>query len=253
MDALAPLIKSLHGEGRLRVWSLVMTVFGDLVQQRGGEISTARLGELLGRIGVEQGTLRTALSRLGRDGWVHSERVGRGSLYRLSEDGVAQFASASARIYAPPRDQAVTSWALSVTAGGAVDLRPAGDLAGDADLCVTGRLSQISPQYRANLLSPAHRLALTSLAADLAAVPVSFDCVLDAAAARILLVHRWRRIVLRFPDLPQEVMADDAPLRDPRRAVADVYHRLTPLAEAWLGDVAQTSSGINRFGGPQRA
>ncbi|NBR89524.1 MAG: phenylacetic acid degradation protein, partial [Rhodobacteraceae bacterium] len=43
MDPLAPLIDALHAEGRLRVWSLVITVFGDSVQHRGGRISTARL------------------------------------------------------------------------------------------------------------------------------------------------------------------------------------------------------------------
>ena len=68
MDPLDPVITALHAESRLRVWSLVITVFGDCVQHRGGAISTARLGRLLGRIGVEPGALRTALSRLGRDG-----------------------------------------------------------------------------------------------------------------------------------------------------------------------------------------
>ena len=51
MDPLSPLVEALHSEGRLRVWSLVITVFGDLVQHRGGQISTARLGQLLGRVG----------------------------------------------------------------------------------------------------------------------------------------------------------------------------------------------------------
>lgn len=38
MDPLAPLITAVHTEGRLRVWSLVITVFGDLVQHRGGAV-----------------------------------------------------------------------------------------------------------------------------------------------------------------------------------------------------------------------
>ena len=63
MDPLVPLINTLRAEGRLRVWSLVITAFGDLVQHRGGAVSSARLNVLLGRIGVEPGALRTALSR----------------------------------------------------------------------------------------------------------------------------------------------------------------------------------------------
>ena len=76
MDPLAPLIETLTADGRLRVWSLVITVFGDSVEPRGGTISTARLGRLLGRIGVGSGALRTALSRLAGDGWVTAQRKG---------------------------------------------------------------------------------------------------------------------------------------------------------------------------------
>ncbi|MEH6752122.1 MAG: PaaX family transcriptional regulator, partial [Paracoccaceae bacterium] len=113
MDPLDPVITALHAESRLRVWSLVITVFGDCVQHRGGAISTARLGRLLGRIGVEPGALRTALSRLGRDGWVDSERTGRLSHYRLSPSGLARFTEATSRIYAAPRLSPVTAWSLS--------------------------------------------------------------------------------------------------------------------------------------------
>ena len=77
MDVLEPLITSLHAEGRLRVWSLVVTVFGDAVQHRGGRIATLRLQHLLERVGVEAGALRTALSRLTSDGWVVRDREGR--------------------------------------------------------------------------------------------------------------------------------------------------------------------------------
>ena len=110
MDPLAPLISALHSEGRLRAWSLLITVFGDMVQHRGGEIGTLRLGQLLGRVGVEGGTVRTALSRLTRDGW-ERERAGRSSRYRLSAQGIDHFAPATTRIYAAPgAARSVGSW-----------------------------------------------------------------------------------------------------------------------------------------------
>ena len=120
MDPLKPLIDALHSEGRLRVWSLVITVFGDLVQHRGGEVSTARLGVLMNRIGVEPGALRTALSRLSRDGWVTRERAGRTSLYRLSDRGLDRFAPATSMIYAPPRREPVAEWSVFVRLDGAM-------------------------------------------------------------------------------------------------------------------------------------
>lgn len=238
MDPLAPLITALHSEGRLRVWSMIITVFGDLIQHRGGEASTTRLGRLLGRVEVEQGALRTALSRLGRDGWVHSERSGRTSLYRLSAQGLNQFAPATKRIYAPPRSTPVARWGIALRLGSSgrfeATLSPADEVTGSADCLVTGALEQVSDTYRAALLSPAHRAALEGLAADLQGLVLPLPTALDAAAARMLLIHRWRRLVLRFPDIPADLMPVDTPLADPRRAVAELYAQLVPAAEAWL-------------------
>jgi len=244
MDPLSPLIAALHSEGRLRVWSMVITVFGDLVQHRGGQISTARLGAILGRVGVEQGALRTALSRLGRDGWVLSDRIGRTSLYRLSAQGLARFAPATTRIYAAPRNVPVTRWAITLRLGPSgrqeTMLSPADEAEGAADCQVVGELQQVSDAYRASLLSDEHREALAALAADIGILSeASMPALLDSAAGRVLLVHRWRRIVLRFPEIPFELMPDNAPLANPRRAVADVYRQLSSASEAWLdSDVA---------------
>lgn len=238
MDPLRPLIDALHSEGRLRVWSLVITVFGDLVQHRGGVISTARLGAVMSRIGVEKGALRTALSRLGRDGWVESERVGRTSLYRLSPQGLERFAPATSLIYAPPQTGDVEHWSLYVYLNGSlpsVGLVPEGCAPLDADCVVTGRLAEMSPAYRARILDDEMRAALSALAADIAVLEqAELSEPLDGAAARVMLVHRWRRLVLRHPEPVRELMPQDAALSDPRAATASVYARVSPLAEAWL-------------------
>ncbi len=238
MDPLQPLIDALHGQGRLRVWSLVITVFGDLVQHRGGVISTARLGAVMSRIGIEPGTLRTALSRLGRDGWVESERAGRTSLYRLSPQGVARFAPATSLIYAAPQQGPVREWSLFVSFDGVsqqVGLVPAGHAPESADCVVTGVLDQLSPVYRGRFLGEDMRTALSSLAADIEALNTSgLQDPLDAAAARVLLIHRWRRLVLRHPEPVPDLLPQDSPLKNPRAAVAEVYRALSPLAEAWL-------------------
>lgn len=239
MDPLAHQITALHSQGRLRVWSMVITVFGDLVQHRGGQISTARLGCILGRVGVEQGALRTALSRLGRDGWVISERNGRTSHYRLSAQGIDRFAPATTRIYAPPRSAPVTRWAIALRAGATgrqeARLCPADEVVDGADCVVVGALQQVSDAYRASLLRQEHRSALAALASDIEALG-NFELrnPLDAVAARVLLIHRWRRIVLRFGEIPFGLMPDDAPLLDPRSSVAEAYRRLSPATEAWL-------------------
>ena len=236
MDPLRPLIDTLHADGRLRVWSLVITIFGDMVQHRGGVVSTARLTALLSRIGVERGTLRTALSRLARDGWVENDRIGRTSLYRLSVQGRARFEPATHLIYAPPSAEEVARWSLAVTmtdAGEQVALVPAGQVLEGADLVLTGALESLSERYKDHLLGVGLRAALDRLAQDLTHLGATrLTEPLDAAAARMLLIHRWRRLVLRHPEPHDALLPKDIALRKPRAAVARRYHQLSPLT--WL-------------------
>jgi phenylacetic acid degradation operon negative regulatory protein len=259
MDPLDPVITALHAESRLRVWSLVITVFGDCVQHRGGAISTTRLGRLLGRIGVEPGALRTALSRLGRDGWVDSERAGRLSHYRLSPSGLSRFTEATSRIYAAPRLTPVNEWALSSDGTPQTALALGGLWLAPSDLPlsqkpafrIVGRLTDLAPAMRDTLISADHATALRRLIADLDHLADLQGDPLTHAAARILLIHRWRRIVLRYPDLPAEVLPRDLAVSDPRARVARVYEHLSGATESWLdsaeGDMASMPPADTRF------
>ncbi|WP_371055591.1 PaaX family transcriptional regulator C-terminal domain-containing protein [Rhodosalinus sp. K401] len=271
MDPLAPVIAALHAESRPRVWSLVITVFGDSVQPRGGSIATVRLQRLMERVGVTSGTLRTALSRLRRDGWVETERTGRHSRYRLSAEGLARFAPATARIYAPPVTAPVTEWTLcqgceeeaGFPVAPGLRLLP-GKAPEGATLAVTGQLSALAPGMREALLPPEQQAAIAALLADVAALDGPEMGPLDAAAARTLLVHRWRRLVLRWPEPPAELLPEALRPRaaaSPRAAVARIYHALTPAADAWfdtpLDDVPPMPPAgpatAARFGGPAQA
>ena len=86
-----------------QVWSLIITFFGDAVLPRGGRVAARAVTEVMTRIGVEEGAVRTAFSRLVSDGWVERSREGRAAFYRLAEDGRAPFEEASRLIYAAPR------------------------------------------------------------------------------------------------------------------------------------------------------
>lgn len=251
-DPLAPLIDQLHGKGRLRVWSLVITVFGDAVEPRGGEVHLARLQALLGRLGIEPGALRTALSRLAADGWVMRERQGRSALYRLSARGRREFGPAAQQIYAPPAVEPVKAWALVMGAelpeggfpwgegpgGQALRLWPADSLPElpASAFVLSGQLVQPGavgggPEEGSFELGEAKRLRR-----DLAALePIAGRLgPLEAIAARTLLVHRFRRIVLRGCEWPDELLPPSSPLKGLRHDVARTYHRLLPTSESWL-------------------
>lgn len=243
MDPLQPIINALHREGRLRVWSLVITIFGDSVQHRGGEISNVRLQQLLGRIGVERGTLRTALSRLVKDGWVEADRTGRSSLYRLSIKGKTQFSDATGRIYAPVRRENIDNWSLSFghnqhgfEIAPNLFLTPVEFLRQDKepDCRVTGSLDFLSPSFRENLMSPNHQNAFKDMLADTKSLTgIDLD-PLSSAAARTLLIHRWRRLILRYPEVPFEFLPTGLCDTSAREKVRDVYKHLSTKAEQWL-------------------
>ena len=107
MDPIEPLINAFHAGGRPRVWSLVVTIFGDAVLHRGGCIATLRLQELLERVGIEAGALRTALSRLARDAGCCG--IARGATVSIALAIVARRKSQEPQsAFTPPR--AVARW-----------------------------------------------------------------------------------------------------------------------------------------------
>ncbi len=94
----------LHSETPLRVWSLIVTIFGDAVMNRGTlakppPVWIADLMELLALVGIDAGIARTNLSRLVANGTLLRDKAGRNTYYRLSEASSADFTGAARRIY----------------------------------------------------------------------------------------------------------------------------------------------------------
>ncbi len=72
----------------------------------------ASLTEVMAEFGLNARQVRTAIFRLGQDGWLQSRQLGRRSYYALSADGRAQFTRASARIYAAESKPWDGNWVL---------------------------------------------------------------------------------------------------------------------------------------------
>lgn len=265
--ALKTLIARLHARGRLRVWSLVITIFGDMVVPRGGRVALSVLQEIAGRLGVEPGALRTAMSRLAADGWVEREREGRNAFYRLAEAGRHAFDLATRHIYAPGPPGWNGAWTVAIVPAGAAEpergdatalgfvrvasgvfLRPEMEGAPRLDDAFAGALvvhgaGAEHPEALASLWASgetalAYRAFVSAYrplaeALERGAEPGG----LDAAAARALLIHDWRRIVLRDPGLPTKLLPADWPGEEARAVAADIYARLVGPSEVWLDRV----------------
>lgn len=239
--ALSAAVAALRAEGRPRVWSLVVTVFGDAAEPRGGRMTSARLQALFAEIGIENGALRTALSRLAADGWLMRDRDGRASTYRLSPRGLAETLPAALRIYAAPApDPAEWTLGLGPAPEGAVPLGPDGWIApgrtGAGHVAVAGALTQFNAAGRARACPEAVATALARVRAEALALAAAAPALSPAAAmaARTLLIHRWRRAVLRGQDRPAALLPPELAAPAPRAAVAAAYAALLPASEAWL-------------------
>ncbi len=222
-------ISALCQVGDLRVWSVIVTLFGDLAQGRADQISGTILSRLCANMGIKPQAMRVALHRLRKDGWIISEKSGRTSLYSLSETGFGETLAARPRIYAR-KATLPKHWHLAVaqpmrqinraeseqrlTAKGYVTLAPGTYLGAGSGkdapldcLILKGEIGNIPDWLRAanapvGLTGQYAKLDSTlGLVAEIHAQAGPLNAV-EVATLRVLIVHNWRRLLLRHPDLP---------------------------------------------------
>jgi len=265
MDPVLALVQRINDNKKLRVWSLIITFFGDAVVPRGGAVSARTAQQLLARMGIESGTVRTAFSRLCNDEWVVREKIGRSSYYRLSETGTQPFREATDRIYAPLQAdgqatalQQANGWTLSIARSDYPKIRlernipkhRAEQLAADDCLIVQGEKVHIP-----NWLKQANTIA--GHADSFCTLMQAFEPIadrqlepLDALAVRCLLIHEWRRILFQFDSVEPAFWPDNWPEGRCHGFVRQLYHHLLPVSEDWLSQHATAPAG--RMDGPQQ-
>lgn len=230
-DEFTRITTQLRALGGQRVWSLMISLFGDLAQGDGDTIDGPALTAIMSLLQIRPEAARVALHRLRNDGWIASRKSGRISRHSLTQKGRVESAEASPRIYAPPgaRDD---DWQLVMLEAGTPyardELRDAGfvpltarvflgpfDVPAPADtLCLKGGTvphwlpAQLEPQgLRAEYVALLKTLTVLKFA-----LPKTSDISpVESAVLRCLIVHNWRRLVLRHPSLPSALMSPDWP------------------------------------------
>lgn len=79
--------------------SMIFTLYGDYISHYGNVIWIGSLIRLLKEFGHNEQSVRAAISRMSKQGWVQSEKKGNKSYYSLTERGKARMDEASKRIY----------------------------------------------------------------------------------------------------------------------------------------------------------
>lgn len=247
LDTLTPLLRDhLHHEGRVRVWSLIVTILGDAVELRGGEIPTARLADLLDAMAISRAAQRTALSRLVADGWVERRkdpRDARATRYRFTDAGRAEFVPAARLIYAAPGDVARDPWIMAaegpargIPVGNGIALWPADFAPRDLGFAMVGSYTAPDKALRNATVTQAHTASLRGVQALLRYLETTFEprSGHDAMVARTVLIHRWRRHILRFPELPGDLAPEGWSGLTLRHDVARAFYRIQLPSDTYL-------------------
>ena len=247
-----------------RTGSIVITVFGDAIVPRGGSVWLGTLLEFFKALDIDGGVVRTAVSRLAGDGWLERNRVGRNSFYRLAATGRHTFDIATRHIYDPPPQDWTGRFELLLI-GNADDrdasreaLRSAGfgsplpgvwvapsgvPIPDEASRAIRLEVSAEDDSGRRLL---ADSWPLENIADAYLKFMKTFEPLRswitrraplangDAFTARILLIHHYRRVVLRDPLLPLALLPKDWPGRAARALCGEIYRAILPASEQWL-------------------
>lgn len=93
------LLAELMAFGDLKVWSVLVTILGDLASAEGQSLTGPVLSSLTQRMGIRPEAQRVALHRLRKDGWITAMKVGRVSHYALSPRARAETQAVHTRVF----------------------------------------------------------------------------------------------------------------------------------------------------------
>ena len=257
-----------------RTGSIVITVFGDAIVPRGGSVWLGTLLEFFQYLDIDSGVVRTAMSRLAADGWLERNKVGRNSFYRLAEQGRQTFDTATRHIYDPPPSDWTGRFELLLIGNGedrdasrdalknagfgsplpGVWVAPSGvPVPDEAARAIRLEVSAEDDSGR-RLLSESWPLDRTADAYQ--KFMKTFEPLhgwigrgapltdAEAFTAQILLIHHYRRVVLRDPLLPSALLPGDWPGRAARKLCGEIYRGLLPASEQWLDRHASNEDGV---------
>ncbi|MCW8307654.1 PaaX family transcriptional regulator [Acidiphilium sp. PA] len=249
--------------------SLIMTLMGDAIMPRGGTVALSTILDLCAGLDIGSGVVRTAVSRLAADGWLVASRQSRSSFYGIGPARRGEFVRAARHIFGPSRRPQVKQLSLILLEAGEAReplrnrLTRLGFVAWQGVMIAPER--PLPPSVAANVLAVTAtatddtimRLAtkawrLEGLAALYTDFIESFGPIAEIAAAftprdamlaRTLIIHDYRRIMLRDPRLPVAFLPSPWIGAGARRLCAAIYAALRPASERWLDTNAITQWG----------
>lgn len=267
---LQPIIDAFRERQPMRAKSLIITLFGDVISQHGGEIWLGSIARSVEALGINDRLVRTSIFRLAKEGWIEVEREGRKSFYGFTRSGSKEYQRAAQRIYSAGGNSWRGGWQILIPThlpehlrddfrrslnwlgfraiSNGTFARPGGDEESIRDLLDEFDLNSgvivmeakttsltSSKEWR-NVVSEYWQLE--TLEADYRQLIGLFRPLkktldngvlptpLEAFQARILLIHEYRRILLRDTPLPDDLLPNRWQGTVARQLVQGLYRDL---------------------------
>jgi phenylacetic acid degradation operon negative regulatory protein len=248
--------------------SALFDLYGDYLRPRGGRAPVAALVKLLAPLGIAPPAVRTAVSRMVRQGWLHPLRLVSGPGYVLTPQAARRLDEAAARIYRTGRfgwdgrfDLVLLRAPMSRRDARRLIYLGYGMLGEHAWVApraadeVDTLLTDLGLGYErftaAHAAGSPGAAEVVTRAWDLAGLGQSYEEFVadyrpvvaavtarssdeEAYAARFQLVHAWRAFLFRDPQLPTALL----PARWPGASAASFFDkhatRLRPAADRYV-------------------
>ncbi len=260
-DLLATILTDLP----LRAGGFIVTLYGDVVAPRGGEVWIGNIIAACAAVGISETLVRTAVSRLVAAGQLVGRRAGRRGFYRLTPEAEAEFAVAAHAIYFPPEpcgwrflvlsENEAEAQMSALERTGYARLRPQLAFGPDRSPPPSGALVfaaqptgalELFPAFASGVFDlQAHARAYSAFNARFARLVTAAQTLTgtEALAARLALVHAYRNALLRDPRLPPEALPVDWPGHVARALFARTYLALSSAADSHLAKTFSSTEG----------
>ena len=252
--------------------SALFDLYGDHLRPRGGRAPVAALVRLLGPLGIAPPAVRTAVSRMVRQGWLRPQRLPGGPGYALTPKASRRLDDAGARIYRttdpawdgrfdllvvePPgrrSDRLRLASGLGFLGYATIDgttwvaARPADEVESLLDeagaryerfhACHTGggkgAVALVQRAWDLAAIGTAYHRFVADLTPLVARIRPGTDDE-QAYAARFALVHAWRAFLFRDPQLPAELLPEPWPGTTAAAFFDTHAARLRPAADRYV-------------------
>lgn len=242
MDSHEQLIQDLVELEPLKLWSLIVTLFGDL---SGDEITGKQLRAILQPIGIKPEATRVALHRLKQDDWIVAEKSGREASYKLSSKGMSE----TSRVYGDIYRQDVKypdGWRLMIIAKACQEMPELSpriclgrnlclvpleiDMSGSDALDVEIVRLPLPVWFQERLLGDgilATARKLSKLTGQIEALELPRQ---THSSLRLLLLHRWRKMALRPACWAHISMIPEGPISQCHRQITSFLSKTEKLS-----------------------